>query len=212
MDIEFFNKYLASIKNKDRIMAKKHIDKFIKSFANYEEKEAFTKVYLSDLEKREYKHIRHELFVNIVFPVLLNGYNNKDIQSMIWITKFIYDFYNHDSLCKQNGFYIGYELRHKHKMLLEECYEIAPDNEEVYKLYVEMKIEDINSSIYWINSGKKGIGHNVNSLLDMINVFKNIDKNKIYENIITECENKAKEYVNAIEKLDELKEIGLMLK
>jgi len=41
----------------------------------------------------------------------------------------------------------------------------------------------------------------------MINIFKNIDKNIIYENIITECENKVKEYIKTIGKLDKIKEI-----
>jgi hypothetical protein len=207
MDIELFNNFAASIKHKDRIAAKKYIDKFIKSFTSYEEKETFTKAYLSELENKEYRHIRHELFVNIVFPVLINDYNNKNIQSMIWIIKFIHEFYNHNSLCKQNDFYIGYEIRHKRKMMLEECYEIAPDNEEVHKMYIEMKIEDINSSIYWMNDRKKDISRYGNRLLEMTDNLKNIDKNKVFDKAITKCENKAREYIETIEKLIEINRI-----
>ena len=202
MDIEFYNKYLASIKSKDRITAKKHMDKFIKSFANYEEKEAFTKLHLSELENKGYWHIRHELFVNIVFPVLLNGYNNKNIESMIWIIKFIHIFWNHKILWEQIG-------KKEKEAILNECYEIDPNNDEVNKMYMEMKIKYINNKIYWMNERKKDINRDGNRLLEMINNFKNIDKNKVFENTITECENIVKEYIEIIEKLSEIKKIIL---
>jgi len=198
MNIEFFNKYLASIKSKDRIMAKKYIDKFIKSFTSYEEKEAFTKDYLSELGKKEYRHIRHELFVKIIFPVLLNGYNNRNIQCMIWIIEFIHTFRQHEDLWKQIG-------KKNEKTMLYECYEIAPNNDKVNKMYMEMKLKCINGFIHAMNSKKDDMSHYGSWILLDIKEFKDIDRNSIYNNALENCENEVREYLKAVEKLNEIR-------
>ncbi|MDR1238552.1 MAG: hypothetical protein LBK27_00400, partial [Treponema sp.] len=96
MKVEYFNEYVhyknIGIKSK----TKECIDKFINSFENYMEKEQWAVEYLSKPEMDSNGRIRNELFEEIIFPVLLNGYNNKNILQMIWLAKLNQNYYqNH---------------------------------------------------------------------------------------------------------------------
>jgi hypothetical protein len=77
MKIEYFNEYVHYKNIGIKPKAKEFIDKFINSFENYMEKEQWTIEYLSKIEMDSNGRIRNELFEEIIFPVLFNGYNNQ---------------------------------------------------------------------------------------------------------------------------------------
>jgi hypothetical protein len=200
MEINFFNEYLASIKTKNRIVAKKYLNKFIKSFKNYAEKEQWTKIYLAEQEQKEYKHIRHELFVEIISPVLLKGYNDRDIQSMIWIIKFNHIFRQHTDLWKK------IDQRNSESIIIE-CYKIDPDNEEIIKLYTEKVLNSVNNYIYWINDYKKNIDSRSRALLEDLQFLKQLDRGKKYSELINRSEERINENLLTVEKLNTIEEI-----
>src|SRR5215469_232955 len=93
MNIEYYSEYLhfKNIGIKPKI--KEAITKFIKSFESYSEKEAWTLEYLQKLEYDSNGRIRNELFEEIIFPVLLNGYTEKNVSLMIWLVKLSQNYY-----------------------------------------------------------------------------------------------------------------------
>jgi hypothetical protein len=96
MNIDYFNEYLHYENIGIKTKTKEYILKFTNSFENYYEKELWTLEYLPKLEYNSNGRIRNELFEEIVFPVLLNGYKNKNVSLMLWLVKLSQNYYqNH---------------------------------------------------------------------------------------------------------------------
>ena len=89
MNIGYFNEYIKYEQMGLKSKTKECLKYFINSFENYKEKELWTIEYLPKLEFNENSRIRNELYEEIIFPVLLEGYNNKNIKLTIWMVKLI---------------------------------------------------------------------------------------------------------------------------
>ena len=63
------------------------LDAFIRSFNSFEEREQFTRAFLGSHAYGE--GIRHELYAEIIFPVLLAGSNRNDAWSLYWLAETI---------------------------------------------------------------------------------------------------------------------------
>ena len=174
------------------------ITKFIDSFENYEEKESWVLEYLPKLETNIYGRIqvRYELFEQIIFPVLLRGYNNKNVELMLWLAKLCVDFYQNEKVWEKINYISKVEI-------IEECYTLEPDNEAIRKLLLQLKIEEVE---YSTHEWPDGIlyGHNgatideCNILLEEIPFINKLDKNKEYQEFIQDYENKVKEYMKRL--------------
>ena len=193
MNIDYFNEYLnyKNIGLKPKV--KELIIKFINSFNNYEEKELWVTEYLSKLELDSNGRLRNELFEEIVFPVLLNGYNNKNIFQMVWLTKLSQNLYQNNKIWQKIDNKTDLEI-------IKECYEIDPNNNEVIEIYLELEIRGIDFSIHEWPHGIL-FGNNFATkdeckmILDEISFLYKLDKNKKYFEYIKEYENKVKEYM-----------------
>jgi hypothetical protein len=194
MDIEYFNEYLTyeqmGIKSKE----KECLNNFINSFENYNEKVLWTIEYLPELKFNHHNRIRNELFEEIVFPVLLEGYNNRNIKSMIWMVKLNQNFTQNTKLWKKINYVSNLSL-------IRECYEMAPDNTEIIDLYLEIIIEKILFRIHEWPSGIL-IGNTFaekdecKKLLEEIPLLNKLDRNKKYDKLIKEYEKILNEYIN----------------
>ncbi|MDR1986632.1 MAG: hypothetical protein LBP88_06635 [Treponema sp.] len=194
MNIEYFNEYLKyeqlGIKSKE----KEYLNNFIKSFENYNEKVLWTMEYLPKLKFNHHNRIRNELFEEIVFPVLLEGYNNRNIKSMIWIVKLNQNFTQNEKLWKKINYVSNLSL-------IMECYKMEPDNSEIIDLYLEIIIEKI---LYRIHEWPDGIliGNRLaekdecKKLLEEIPLLNKLDRNNEYNELIMEYENILNEYIN----------------
>jgi hypothetical protein len=165
---------------------------------------------LAELERKGQNHIRHELFSKIIFPVLYDGYKNKDVQSMIWIIKFNHIFRNHkiewDKIDKKND-----------TAILKECYGIDPNNNEIIKMYIKYMIEKINrehvGSINWtIESLEHTLRNSINeinykSFLEDIQLLNKLEDNPKYNEWAVKWENKIKEYKKILQEIGKIEKI-----
>jgi len=191
MTIEYYNEYLHFKNIGIKPKAKEAIEKFIKSFYNYSEKESWTLEYLPKLDYDSNGRIRNELFEDIIFPVLLDGYNNKNIQLMIWLVKLNQNIYQNNRIWKK--------IDYKSKLdIIEECYSIDPDNVEIIELYLEIKIEKLNFIMHeYPNAILFGnYSRECKVLLEEMLSLKKLDKNNKFNDYFNEYEKNILEYMN----------------
>ncbi len=137
--------------------------------------------------------MQYELFEKIIFPVLLKGYNDNNVELMLWLAKLCVDLYRNKKVWEK----INYKTKCE---ILEECYDLEPQNEVVSKLLLEEKISEIR---YHIHEWPDGIlyGHNgatadeCRILLSEIPLINKLDKTKEYQGLIKDYENKITEYM-----------------
>jgi hypothetical protein len=193
MNIEYYNEYRYYKSMGIKSKTKECIEKFIHSFENYTEKESWTKEYLPKIEMDSNGRIRNELFEEIIFPVLWNGYNAKDIPSMMWLVKLEQNYYQNDR--------IGKKMNYKSSLkIIMECYEIDPNNSEVMEIYLEKLIERVNFSIHeWPSGVLFGMNFATKDeckiLLERNELIRRLDVNRKYVEYIHDYENKTKEYM-----------------
>ncbi|MHC9544085.1 MAG: hypothetical protein AB9903_31615 [Vulcanimicrobiota bacterium] len=105
--------------------AKKSLRQFIVSFSgNMEEMRQWVWAYLDDYEVSRFSWMRYEIFVDLVFPVLLEGYHEKDFKSTMWLGLLINNLMQAQSLYEKIDYRDDFDL-------LEECYIREPENRKV---------------------------------------------------------------------------------
>jgi hypothetical protein len=193
MNIEYFNEYVHYKNVGVKLKAKEFIGKFINSFEDYTEKEQWTIEYLPKLEMDSNGRIRNELFEEIIFPVLLNGYNNKNILPMIWLAKLNQNYYQNNRIWKKINYKTEVEI-------IKECYDLKPDNNDVTDLYLEIMINRIDFNMHeWpegiLFGNSFATKDECEILLERIGFMNKLDKNKKYSKYLRDCEDKIKEYM-----------------
>ena len=194
MNVGYFNEYLKYEQMGLKSKTKGCLKDFINSFENYKEKELWAIEYLPKLEFNENSRIRNEIYEEIIFPVLLEGYNNKNIELMIWIVKLIQNLYQNNKLWGKINYITDLDL-------IMELYKLEPDNDEIIDLYLEIIIEKISFRIHEWPEGIL-IGNTFaekeecKKLLEEIPLLNKLDRNKKYNKYIMEYENIIKEYIN----------------
>jgi len=199
MNINYFNEYL-DYKNKGlKQQTKAALARFINSFQSYGEKESWTMEYLPKLKlDANGCRIRNELFEEIIFPVLWNGYNNKNVNLIVWLVKLSQNYYQNNNVWEKMDYITDWQLIHK-------CYEIDPNNEEVIDLHLKIEIRQIAYSIHEWSSGMILIGNDsatkeqCKRLLEDIPFINNLDRNKKYQDFIKDYEDKLIEYMKNLE-------------
>jgi len=199
MKIEHYHDFLSYQSQGLKEKATETITKFINSFENDEEKELWVLEYLPKFEPNIYGtlRLRHELFEEIVFPVLLAGYNNKNVELMLWLAKLCQNLYQNEKIWEKINF-------KPEAVIIEECYNLDPDNEVIREKLLGLKIYQID---YHIHEWPAGIlyGHNgatideCNILLDEIPLIRKLDTNKEHQEFIQDYEDKIKEYMERME-------------
>jgi len=194
MNIEYYNKYLEYEEKGIKSKAKEYINYFINSFENNNEKNNWTIEYLPKLKFKKNGNIRYELLKEIIFPVLLEGYNNKNINYMIWLAKIIKNY--------SQGKEIDEKLNYISDLsIIKECYKLDPNNIEVIDLYIKIMAREI---IYRIHEWPSGILIGNTSiekdeckilLNEEIPLLRILDRNKIYNELINEYEYNLKNYI-----------------
>ncbi|QQO07666.1 hypothetical protein [Breznakiella homolactica] len=198
MNIEYFTKYCEYESNGLRKGAKEQLRKFIESFDNFDEKESWTIEYLPSLKINMNSRIRNEIFEEIVFPVLLKGYNEKNITLMIWLVKLSQNLYQNQKIWEK----IDYKTD---MQIIRECWEIDPRNAEIQDIYLDLEIRGIAYSIHEWPSGIL-IGNDgatleeSKALLKEVPFLKSLDRNNKFKNVIADYEDKLKQNIQRLEK------------
>jgi hypothetical protein len=99
MDNALYQKFVALKEIGKKTEANTALEEFIASFHTPEEKQEWAWDFL---EHGEYGHkIRHELYTEVIFPVLLEGYRRNDARSLFFLAKTAQNLYADRSLLSQ---------------------------------------------------------------------------------------------------------------
>lgn len=114
----FLTKQASGRKEEARIA----IRRFIGSFDGLKEKEDWTRKFLSTLKPGT--AVRHELYEQVIFPVLVAGYGNRDPWSLYWLAETGQNLFKAKHLYERIG---SPPLQH----LFKEAYALAPSSDEI---------------------------------------------------------------------------------
>ncbi|WP_035604837.1 hypothetical protein [Haloferula sp. BvORR071] len=116
-----YEDYKRALAMGDRAGAASLVVAFIASFRSMEEKAEWARWFLEN--ENNGHRIRHELYRDLIFPVLLDGYTKRDPWSIKWLARTAQSLYRDRSLHEQSGW--------KTEMgLLMELVELCPDDGE----------------------------------------------------------------------------------
>jgi hypothetical protein len=115
---QFLSKQLAGLKEEARTA----IQRFVESFNDLEEKEDWTRKLLSTHEPSDV--VRHELYQEVIFPVLLAGYERRDPWSLYWLAETSKNLFKAKHLYQRIG-------SPPPQALLKEAYALAPSSVEI---------------------------------------------------------------------------------
>ncbi|MDR1338785.1 MAG: hypothetical protein LBK58_01840 [Prevotellaceae bacterium] len=193
MNTGYFDEYIHYKNTGIKSKAKELIRKFIDSFENYAEKEQWTVEYLPKLEMDSNGRIRNELFEEIIFPVLLNGYNNRNTFLMIWLAKLKQNYYQNAGVWKKMNYKTEVEI-------IRECYELEPDNNDVTDLFLEIMIDRMDFNMHELPEGilfgnSFATKDECKILLERIEFMNKLDRNKKYSEYLCDCREKITEYM-----------------
>jgi hypothetical protein len=194
MNTDYFNEYLLYKDKGLKEKAKEAVVNFVNSFETYEEKEAWTLEHLSELPADSNGRIRNEIFEEILFPVLWNGYNNKKVELMVWLAKLYQNCIQNKRVFARMSYKTDYEI-------ISECYDLEPDNTEVIDLYLEIKVRYIAFSIheypYGILDGMTwATKESAENMLAEIPFLRKLDRNNRYQDFTDDYEEMLKKYIS----------------
>ncbi|GHV09531.1 hypothetical protein FACS189485_22230 [Spirochaetia bacterium] len=194
MEIKYYDEYIKYKKLGLRIEQKENVQKFIQSFMDFNEKQQWVIENLPKIELDSNRRIRNELFEEVIFPVLLDGYNNKNINLMLWLVKLEQNYYQNKNIWEKISFKTSLQI-------IKECYTLDPNNTEVIEKYLEIEIRGINYSEHeWpygiLYSNNFATKDECKNILEEIPFIHKLDRNKKHEKYINEYENRVKEYMS----------------
>jgi hypothetical protein len=173
--------------------AKAALDSFIASFETLEEKRVWVH---SFLEAGDYGHrVRHEIYENLVYPVLLDGYLKGDATSVAWLARTASNLYVIKSPHPL--------LKHKTDFaLFKEAYRLEP-NERIGTDLLSTLINWFSFSQHeWpagILYGMDGADiEQCEDILQEIKFARSLDHQRKYEGYLSEFEAKVHEYIKRL--------------
>ena len=123
MDIEHYEKFKRELESGLKKQASVSVRLFVESFQGESDIANWVWAYLPKLEKNGHSRIRHEIFINLVYPTLKKGFELGEYDSTLWLGKLIQNIYQTDGLFEELGSLVEMDFYKK-------CYEIDPNNNE----------------------------------------------------------------------------------
>lgn len=130
MNIEHFQKFREFEEKGLKKQASKSLRTFISSFENRKEIEEWVWEYLPKLGTNRHSRIRHEIFHELIYPILRAGYEKNDFASTLWLGKLAQNIYQAQHLHEELGWVSELSLYNK-------SYEIEPKNDEARLLLIK---------------------------------------------------------------------------
>ena len=199
MKPNLYEQYLSLKKLGIKTEAKIVLDEFIASFQSFEEKENWVRQFL---EGGDFGHkIRYEIYTNLVFPILLKGYSQKDVWSIFWLAKTSQNLYTNASLHAVIEFKSEFQL-------LAEAYALEPTE--------QIRLHLLKELIRWFNYSQhewpSGILYGVNGasieecdgILLNVEFARELDQDNVYEPILDDFEAKVRAYQDRLAKRDDV--------
>lgn len=99
MEVHHYEEYKAQLARGMRSAASAALAQFIASFASLESKGEWVRWYFAN-ERWEHR-IRHEIYEQLIFPVLLDGYQRGDLWCLRWLIRTVSNIYTGKQLWEQ---------------------------------------------------------------------------------------------------------------
>lgn len=130
MNIEYYESFEKELEAGLKKQATASVKKFVDSFKSREEIKNWVWSYLPNLEKNRHSCIRYEIFINLVYPILKEGFESNDYNSTLWLGKLIQNVYQTKGIFEELGSLVEMDFYRK-------CYEIDSSNSEGRTLLLE---------------------------------------------------------------------------
>jgi len=199
MQLEHYETFKQLLATGRRAAASASIKTFIESFANLEEKTVWARNFL-DTEQIGHK-IRHELYEQVIFPVLLAGYQQKDPWSLRWLARTVQNLHQSDALWRS----VGYKTE---LGFLEELLSLDPDDHQLRKEVLSRHLDWFSYAAHeWpagILYGQDGASaRECEEIRATVAEARALDVENLHGEFLAEFERKLAEYMARIDGLRE---------
>jgi len=182
MDVTLYKAYLKAKEDGLKKLASEHIRKFIDSFANKSEMLLWSR---SFLEQAEYGYkIRHELYREVIFPVLFDGFKVGDAWSLFYLGKTAQNLYSDKSLHSQVEQLSDFEF-------FKRCYDISP---ELFDVRVSLADTVWRGVSFGVHEWPSGLCYEASEIAEDVKYLKALDDEGRYRLGIEEVEQILQEY------------------
>ncbi|GGC65172.1 hypothetical protein [Undibacterium terreum] len=194
MDTSSYSQFLQAKETGRKAEATSALNVFISSFSSLQEREEWARDYLEN-EYSGHK-VRHEIYQEIIFPVLVEGYRNSNAWCIKWLARTMQNLYQSKMLWEQvDG---KTELQ-----LLELLYSLCPESDETRMDLLQRKINWFRFSEHeWpagILYGMHGASdEQCNKILKEVAQAHRLDKEGHYLQYLNQFEEKVREYLKRL--------------
>lgn len=213
MNFELYQRFLSAKNRGLKSEAREAISQFIASFSSFDEKRAWTKQFL---ESEIFGHkIRHELYEQIVFPVLLDGYRKRDTWSILWLARTSQNFYASEKLFAALNFKTALALlQEAHEIAVNSPQLTAPEATSFQAQALEVaeaaRQELLDAQIRWFDYSQhewpEGIlwGKDVSTRLEcdeilaILSATRDLDTENLHANYFDEFEDKVRQFLEKL--------------
>jgi len=166
------------------------LDAFLRSFNSSAEREQWTRTYLNTHTYGA--RVRHEIYAELIFPVLLAGSKRNDAWSLYWLAGTCQNLYSAHRL------YALIKFKGKTD-LLKEAYAIDRTSTEVRQALLKSLLDDFAyashewpAGILWSMNG--ATLEQCNEFMSEVTLARELDRESTYASSIDEFESKVKQY------------------
>ena len=172
------------------------IKMFIDSFHDRNQIEEWVWEYLSDYDTERRLHIRHEIFSELVYPVLKYGFDNNNFKCTYWLYMLIHNLYKNRTLHELSGYLTETQV-------LEKCYRLNSTDNHIRSLLLKSLVGFLEYSIHeWpfgIIFGNNGATISECRIIRKdVRRVRELDYDNIYKAFIEDYEVKLSEYENRV--------------
>jgi len=146
MNIEHYQEFKECEKKGLKKQASKSIRAFISSFENEREIEDWVWEYLPKLDTNRHSRIRHEIFYELVYPILKRGYEHNDFSSTLWLGKLAQNIYQARQIHEELDWVTDFSLYNK-------SHKLDPNNDEARLLLLKSIVDWLEYSEHEWPSG-----------------------------------------------------------
>jgi hypothetical protein len=190
MNSALYEGYLALLSEGRRKDAALMLGEFLRSFNSYDERELWSHTFLKNHAYGA--RVRHEVYAEVIFPVLLAGSKRKEAWSLYWLAGTSQNLYRARGLHEQIKFKgeIG---------LLKDAYEIDRNSPEVREAlltsllnYFDHASHEWPAGILWGMDG--ATLDQCNEIMSAVTLARELDREFAYALSIDDFECKLKQY------------------
>ncbi len=190
MDEALYKQFVQLWATGNKVQARERVRRFIDSFESFEQKQAWAREFL---KRGESGHkIRHEIYSELIFPVLEHGFHEGDFECTLWLARTSENLYLNRELHARVGF-LGEHA------LLKRGFEMRPQDAQVRRLLLSNLLDGFDYAQHeWpsgILYGSNGAApEECDELAGDVVLARELDEQGEYAAFLDEFESKLKQY------------------